>query len=313
MPSAGFGIHVIWFFPKYQLYTEKQAVIGGLLFYVYGSIDDRINMSNQQPWWADTTPQTQDSTLSPKINRHGVIWVVVSFVLIIASMITALVFGPNPDAVKEGQYQSTVYPADTESLIAGCGDTFAFSPPAKNYGALPDDFFVDPNSDSPRKRNVPKHPMVVPAYGYFINNDNIKFEQKFYTEQDLPVIESREDRMPGIQRPEYLKLMWDGWKIIWYKPSADEATKQSISEFVNSQENVVALPWTNSETEVDLPAGRSFAFSAWNTTRSCGLWDSDVAGKFVIFADDYNKTRDRMDIPNVRLDATGEAELIRVP
>lgn len=266
-------------------------------------------MNKTTPWWAASTETTKDTKSSTRFGRKGVFYVVLSFMLIIASMVVFLIVGPDPQAVQDGDFGSRTYPADTESLIAGCGDTFTFSPEQNNYGALPDDFFVDPNGPLPRKRTVPNHPMIVPAYGYFINDPSVKFSKKFYTLKDLPVIETPVDRLPGLQRVEYLKMMWNGYKIIWYMDEIDQQTKDAIKTYVSERDDVVAMPWTS---DVALPMGRSFGFSAWNVTRSCNFWDSDVASKFVSFADDYNAGRNKSDIPAVKLDSDGEAELIRV-
>lgn len=280
-----------------------------------GKIDDRITMSEEKPWWAQqsipTEPKMASSAPSGKSIQRGVISVVASFAAIVTAMVTFLIVGPNPELPRKDMFQSISYPADTESLIAQCGDTFTYSPDAKYYGAVPEDFFKDPaGGPDTINRTIPNHPMRVPAYGYFINDDRIEFKKKFYTEEDVKPIETPQGAIPRIQRLEYLKTMWDGKKIIWYMPTIDPVTKEAIKKFVTERDDVVAIPWGD---EASIPMRRDFAFSAWNVTRSCDLWDSDVATSFIQFANDYNKTRDISKVPNATVDHAGELPLIDVP
>lgn len=285
------------------------------LYVLNGNIDDRNTMSEQKPWWAQQTPLTEPKTTSSAPSgisiQRGVVSVVASFTAIVVGLVTFLIIGPNPELPRKNMFQSIAYPADTESLIAQCGETFTYTPDKKHYGAIPEDFFKDPaGGPDTINRTIPNHPMRVPAYGFFVNNDRIEFKQKFYTEQDVKPVQTAQGAIPRIQRLEYLKTMWEGKKIIWYMPTIDQMTKDSIKEFVTGREDVVAIPW---QDEASIPMQRNFAFSAWNVTRSCGLWDSDVATSFTEFADDYNKDRDTENIPEAPVDSSGELPLIDVP
>jgi hypothetical protein len=278
-------------------------------------IDDRMTMNEKKPWWAEQTlpvePKTVSSAPGGKSIQRGVISVVSAFVAIVAAMVSFLVLGPNPELPHKDIFDSTAYPANTESLIAQCGDTYTYTPLPQYYGALPDNFFDDPaGGPDTINRTIPNHPMRVPAYGYFVNNEKINLKQKFYTQDDLKPRETPQGTIQGIQRIEYLKAMWDGKKIIWYMPTIDQITKDAIATFVDSRDDVIAIPWQDTAS---IPMRRNFAFSAWNVTRSCDLWDSEVANAFTDFADDYNKSRNIKDVPQATLRDDGELPLIDVP
>lgn len=259
-------------------------------------------MKQENPWWTKLPVSTLESRPVNAASYHrGIYGVVAAFTLIIVAMVSFLVLGPDTQQPRANAANSISYPGDTASLIAQCGDTFTFNPERRHYGALPDDFFKDPNGGPGYiERRIPIPPMGVPAYGYFSNEDGIKFDKKFY-------ISAEQSDTP--QRSEYLKLMWDGWTIIWYDTKTDRMTTDAIAEFVNTHDKVVAMPWN---LEVKIPQERAFAFSAWNTTRTCGLWDSDVAQQFIDFATEQNNARNKNDIPIVKLDADGEIPVINL-
>lgn len=265
-------------------------------------------MSEEKPWWAQQSlpaePKTVSSAPSGASIQRGVLSVVAAFTVIIAGMVSFLVLGPNPELPRKDIFQSVAYPADTASLIAQCGDTYTYNPSQEYYGALPENFFDDPNGGPDKiNRTIPNHPMRVPAYGYFVNDDRVKFDKKFYTVEDLNPVKTEQGTIQSIQRIEYLKPMWEGQKIIWYMPSIDQDTKNAIATFVDERDDVIAIPW---QDDAAMPMQRNFSFSAWNVTRSCGLWDSDIAKSFIEFSDEYNKTRDISSVPDAPLTLEGE-------
>jgi len=271
-------------------------------------------MSEEKPWWAQQSPPAEPKTVSSapggKSIQRGVISVVSAFAAIITAMVSFLVLGPNPELPHKDIFESMAYPANTESLIAQCGDTYTYDPSPMHYGSLPDNFFDDPaGGPDTINRTIPHHPMRVPAYGFFVDDERIKFSKKFYTVEQLKPVDTPEGTIPAIQRLEYLKKMWDGGKIIWYNPTIDQAAKDAIKTYVTERDDVIALPWMD---DAAMPMNRSFAFSAWNVTRSCGLWDSEVADAFMQFADDHNATRDKEKVPEATVQQNGELPLINV-
>lgn len=271
-------------------------------------------MSEQKPWWAEQSPQAEPKTVSSAPEgisiQKGVISVVSAFGVIVTAMVSFLVLGPNPELPHKDIFESTAYPANTASLIAECGSTYTYSPSPLHYGALPENFFDDPaGGPDSINRTIPHHPMRVPAYGFFVNDDKIKFSKKFYTVDDLEPVRTPEGEIPAVQRLEYLKKMWDGGTIIWYEPNVDQMTKDSIATFVAERNDVIALPWMD---DAAMPLGRNFSFSAWNVTRSCDLWDPNVATAFIEFSTDYNKSRNKENVPEATIRADGELPLIDV-
>ncbi|MBC9705818.1 MAG: DUF3105 domain-containing protein [Enterococcus sp.] len=216
-------------------------------------------------------------------------------------MVGGLVAGPNPELPQAGQWGSTMYPANVTALIAECGETFVFDPEQKYYGAIPENYFSDPNSGVEIARTVPNHPMRVPVFGYFINDDNLTPDKKFFVESD-------ESSLPG--RHIFLKYMWDGWKIIWYAPDVDDETKESIKNFVTSRDDTIAIPWMD---DAPLPMNRKFAFAGWNISQSCNKWDPDVASAFMGDAQEVHKTIDGTQPPAINLSEGEDLPRIDMP
>lgn len=260
-----------------------------------------MTMNEQQPWWSNPEQESTNTDKGKKQFRRGILGIGGAFVAVIGVMVASLLVGPNPELPKAGQWGSTMYPADVTSLIAECGDTFEFNPDEKYYGAIPDGYFSDPNSGVEVARTVPNHPMRIPAFGYFIEDENLTPEKKFFTESD------RETLPP---RHIFLKYMWDGWKIVWYAPDIDEDTLAAIQEYVGARDDTIAIPWFD---EAAMPLDRSFSFSAWNLTRSCDKWDSDVATAFIEDADVLHKKLEGVEPPRIELEQGEDLPLIDIP
>lgn len=260
-----------------------------------------MTMDKQQPWWGAHEADSSNTDQGKKKFRRGIIGIGGAFVAVVGIMVGGLTIGPNPELPQKGQWGSTMYPADVTSLIAECGDTFVFEPEEKHYGAIPDGYFSDPNSGVEIARTVPNHPMRIPAFGYFIDDENLTPEKKFFTEAD-------KESLPP--RHIYLKYMWDGWKIVWYAPNIDDDTKQSIKEYVDSRDDTIAIPWLD---DVSMPLNRSFSFSGWDISRSCDKWDSDVATAFIDDANEVYQSIDGKEPPRVDLEEGEDLPLIDIP
>lgn len=259
-------------------------------------------MNKQQPWWGKDTETTTNTDLGKKKFQRGIIGIGAAFLAVASIMVGGLVVGPNPELPKEGQWGSTMYPADVTSLIAECGDTFVFDTDEKYYGAIPEGYFEDPNSGKEIARTVPNHPMRIPVFGYFIDDANLVPEKKFYVDEDAKSFPARH---------VFLKYMWDGWKIIWYDSDVDDETKQAIQEFVSTRDDTIAVPWVD---EASMPMNRDFAFAGWNISRSCNKWDSDVANVFMDEANElYQGTVGGKEPRKIELDPSEDLPLIDIP
>lgn len=233
--------------------------------------------ANGNPWWANSEPKNLSKDKPQKKPRNSV--VIVGFMAIIAAMVGTIAIAPDFSSPKKSEFQSISYPGNTLSTIAKCGATFAFDVPQEFSGAVPKDFFIDKNSGVEVKRNVPVHPMIVPAYGYFYFEENPKPEKTFYSPKEAKKIPE------SVQTLNYL---WNGWTIIWYKQNTEQEALDAVEVFVSENEKVMALPWTGDRS---LPMNRNYAFSSWGNTRSCDYWDSSLVADFMEFSQNNSPER----------------------
>lgn len=254
---------------------------------------------NRIPWWGK---QKIENFTASKKSRTQPFLAVAGFAAIIAAMVGAVAFAPDPAAPRPSSFNAMAYPANVLGTIGQCGDTFNFAVPAEFTGKIPDGFFANPNGPGNIERTVPVHPMIVPAYGYF------------YETRDEPAktFWNFEDKKILPQSFEYLSYLWNGWTIVWYDDKVEEEAKKSIKQYVSSHEKVMAMPWMN-PGERALPLDRSYAFSSWGVTRSCGLWDGRLLDDFIEFSQDVNKDRDISNPYPAKLDDSGELRRIAVP
>lgn len=260
----------------------------------------------EQAWWANDEKIENESKKPAKAlrpsNGKGMIFGSAALIAALTTgLITATFFKPNPYAPHPSQFQSIEYPASVEAVITECGSIFRFDPPARHYGQFPEGFFDSERGPNTQERLVPEQPMSVPAYGYMSNESPQNFPD---------FIEPNAKEIPTKQ--QILRMMWDGMMIIWYLPASgagadakginDAETINSIKRYVESNDNVIAVPWGNDRP---LPQDRRIAFSMWNTTQSCKLWNSGVADEFQSTEKQLRQERPTLP-PYAPLDEEGE-------
>lgn len=235
-------------------------------------------MSDGTPWWSlrsalPVIPQD-------KVVKYGARTIIMSLVLVL-SLIGALlwtVFGVDPSRKSPAQFGGVEYPATVEAVLSQCGNVFVFDPPASYYGVFdtPD---VMAQLDREADVEIPEHPMIVPVYGYMSGEGTL--DQKVYTDANVP------------PRSQLLRAMYEGYTIVWFSPSLDEAARASLKMDLASYDKVVAVEWNAGE----LPLDRKYAFSTWNVSQSCLVWDTEVFDQFLTFVKDHPETRPESESP----------------
>lgn len=224
----------------------------------------------QTLWWGSNTDEKTTK-------KHRTPWgVLVGFLAIVVTLVSALALSPDPHAPQDGPYAAKIYPAKALEAVGQCGGYFTFDVPQQFSGQIPARFF-----ERGVIKEVPTHPMIVPAYGYF-NSVRSEPVHKFLKPNQM-------DHVP--ESTEYLSYVWQGWTIIWYKPDVDANTLNSIQKYVNEHSKVAAFPWDESYHGRPLPLERSFGYSTWGVTMSCGLWDDRILDNF----HEFTQSRPRHD------------------
>ena len=266
---------------------------------------------SEKAWWGeeDQGKEVPDSSLvRPKNNKVSIVGSLALVLALTAGLVTATFYKPNPYAERPGIYNSIERPATVEGVINECGPIFEFSPMARHYGQIPVGYTLSPQGET-IERAIPLHPMGLPAYGYMANDENKLGENvdSFFSveRKDVP------------DRQQVLRLMWEGWTVIWYLPpivdrsnlTADEientfnpTTIESIKSYAEKHDKVIALPWKESKP---LPMNRNMGISRWGTTQSCGVWSNSIVDEFI--NTDKNTPDSRPEEPPVaRVDEAGD-------
>jgi len=193
--------------------------------------------------------------------------------LVLGGLVVATYNVPSQNAVTKGQFGSTMYSSSLTATANSCGETFRFKTNESLYGEIPQEFYAKPNDDN--TFNIPKHPMIVPVYGYMSSRPLSAEQVRFYADdedyQEVPI-------------QVVLRTMWDyDTKVIWYGDKATSGDIYNIEQYVKTHSNVLALPW---KSETPIPLQRNIAFSSWGISQSCGTWDETVFNEFTKFAED---------------------------
>ena len=114
--------------------------------------------------------------------------------------------------------------------------------------------------------------MIVPVYGYLADKPLPKAAIRFYEDKDYKEIPYQ----------TVLRTMYDyNTTVLYYDRGMAPGNLIAIQQFVDSEKNVLALPWTY---EGSLPLVRKVAFASWGMSQSCGEWSEDVFKSFNRFA-----------------------------
>lgn len=247
------------------------------------------------------TEETGGISSSTKNPKSSTMTPILMIIALIFAMIGLVAFLPDSSDKVKTDFGGTLHPANALATVSQCGGIYTFDPPREYYGRIPTDFFKNPYGEGSIKRTVPVQPMRIPAYGYFYTNRD-EPPQKFY---------SFEDKGHIPKSFEYLSYMWKGWTIIWYDKNAGDQATSLIKAYVEDREKVMALPWISNDTPI--PMERSFAYSAWGITESCGLWDDRAGDQFLDFVNTNSAPREQKTPPSALLDPQGELPNINVP
>jgi hypothetical protein len=258
---------------------------------------------SEKAWWGDedTGKDTPEPSLvRPKNNKASIIGSLALVVALTAGLVGATFYKPNPYAERPGIFNSIEHPATVEGVINECGAIFQFFPKERHYGQIPIGYKLTPQGD-PLQRATPSQPMAVPAYGYMANDEDR--------------IQDNVDHFFSIERkdtptyPQVLRMMWEGWTIVWYLPpiidrsnlTADElentlnpTTVEDIKAYAEKHEKVIALPWKDAKP---LPVNRNVAISRWAVTQSCGVWSRSLVDEFI--NTDKTNAKPRPEVPPV--------------
>lgn len=273
---------------------------------------------SEKAWWG-AEDQGKDvpeaSVVRPKNNKASILGSLALVLALTGGLVAATFAKPNPYAEHPGSFQSIEYPASVEGVINECGAFFKYTPRAAHYGKFPEGFFKDAQGNNVT-RQTQYHPMIVPAYGYMDNRpspENDKIPHFFTNEaKNIP------------DKEQVLRMMWDGWTIIWYIPPIADRSNLTVEEFestltprdvesikayAESHEKVIALPWMEQKL---LPRKRNVAMSRWASTQSCGVFSPSMIDEFINRDKEISNPRPA-EPPVAQLDEDGEVMKISIP
>lgn len=271
----------------------------------------------EKAWWGEVEqgPDAPDaSSVRPKNNKASIIGSLTLVAFLTAGLVGATFYKPNPYAERPGIFNSIEHPATVEGVINECGSIYEYDPFARHYGQIPVGYTISPEGKR-IEREIPVHPMIIAAYGYMAN-DETKLGDKvdpFYSTErtDVP------------DREQILRLMWEGWTVIWYLPpiidrsnlTADEientfnpTTVEDIKAYAEKHDKVIAVPWKEAK---ELPRSRNMGISRWGVTQSCGVWSSSVVDEFINSDKSNSKPRPE-EPPFAQVDEKGNLNEINV-
>lgn len=236
-------------------------------------------------WWSvnsaeDAFPMNRRSSLRiadtlTKSSRavSGFAAITVACILVAITYVAA--FGANTFDSMKGPFGSTSHLPSVAATLLGCGSVYQFDPKPEAYGVF-DMQDLKPNVAGGKVR-VPTAPPLVPAYGYMtdtpLSGDKVVYR---VDDKDLPAMTS------------ILRSMYSGTIVLWYLPTAGESGIKNLEEWATTHSNVVVMPWVPQTlgipvtmTGYQMPAGRTYALSAWNVTQSCQGFGTVAANDFV--------------------------------
>lgn len=179
-----------------------------------------------------------------------------------------------------GPFGSVSHLPSVSATLLGCGNVYSFDPEPGSYGVF-DMSDLKPAVEGGSVR-IPTAPVIVPAYGYMTAEP--------LPDRDAVVYRVGDEDLPNLSA--ILRSMYSGTIILWYLPSMEESSITQLENWANTRSDVVVMPWTpytlglpESMTGYQMPAGRTYAFSAWSVTQSCQGFSASVADDFVTFVE----------------------------
>jgi hypothetical protein len=195
------------------------------------------------------------------------IGIIVAIISICSLMISAVIFGVNPNRSQQLGPGYVSYPTSLQGLAVGCGDIFTFEPLERQYGVIPEDKLDD-------IRNIPSGPTIIPTYGYMTGDPLSEEQIRFYDKNELKT---------PIPREQILHTMYAlDTVVVWYQDSIPPDDYEILKEYVEKHENVLAVKWEYGNRP--FPSNRKVAISTWGMSQTCEFWNDSVATDFSNFA-----------------------------
>lgn len=228
-----------------------------------------VTSANRSPWWAARTTRP---TYSPAKVRRFDLSSLLTFATIAVLVGTGIIWtliGHDPSKPREGQFNSTEYPASINGVLAQCGGIFVFDDiMPQHIGIIPDEVRKKVEARPENEQTYPMHPMIVPVYGYMEAEPIDLDVDRFF--------EAKDENYPS--REKVLRTIYDGVTVIWFNVTVNENVRTSIESYVNQTPGIIAVEWTDLRP---LPAGRAFGISTWGASQSCREFYIEVVKEFV--------------------------------
>lgn len=229
------------------------------------------------------------SKIKGSISNNSTKYGIVGTVIAVVAVLTIATYNLNPQlAPTKGPYNSILYPASIGAVASSCGDIYRFKPDVAFTGVIPASVDTTPpdptvppapaptpaptkpvvKGKTDKSGNVPRHPMIVPVYGYLADKPLPKSEIRFHEDKDYKEIPYQ----------TVLRTMYDyNTTVLYYDRGMAPGNLIAIQQFVDAGKNILALPWTY---EGSLPLARNVAFASWGMSQSCSQWSEDVFKSF---------------------------------
>jgi hypothetical protein len=205
---------------------------------------------------------------------------------ILLAGVGALIFSalsqPAHNIAEPSAYGSFILPASADAILSQCGNTFLFESEGKWTGTIPSDYTEE----------TPKHPMVVPVYGYM---------------SEVPFNEAKADSGTSTENvytyPEILRGLWEGNHVIWVSPEYTQEGYDYLKNFASEwnqvhEDKVIIAAW---DFDYQLPGGRDIAFSEWNASQTCETFSEATYEDFQTTMNNNSAPRDRQNPPKAVL------------
>jgi hypothetical protein len=193
----------------------------------------------------------------------------------IIALFTVISVAPDISEPVPGQYGLVEYKRNSVSAVASCGGIFLTNPVNPlYYGVIPEKY-ENYNLDG-----IPSTPFQIPTYGFMVKEP---------TSPDLIRVYDRNEPDAYLSFPVVNRMLWDGYKIIWYAPFfiSDEELqflKDYAAEYNKTEKKLAVIPFHMKNRTI--PYNKNYAFSSWGATQSCERFNEDTFNQFIMFADE---------------------------
>ena len=195
--------------------------------------------------------------------------------IILTGLFTVIIVAPDPSTPTPGQYGLMEHKRNSVSAVASCGGIFLQNPVNPFYYGVIPERYEETNLDI-----IPTTPFQIPTYGFMVKEP---------TSPDLIRMYDRNEPDAYFSFPVVNRMLWDGYKIIWYAPFfiSDEELqflKNYEAEYNKTEKTLAVIPFHMRNRTI--PYNKNYAFSSWGATQSCERFNEDTFNQFVKFADE---------------------------